>query len=133
MEMAAMAAQLVPSPPSLPQIAGNTGKGKLFQEVGEGPGLNLLSMKGFHWDQWYRASTQAGWTALGSRRGPCATGSATPPDTSPKARRLVSLRGTISEPSPSPEHIRCPGRHRHLAPSHPSLPPSSRARTVPAR
>jgi len=64
-----MAAQLVPSPPSLPRLTGCTGKGKLFWVVGERPGLNLLSMKGFHWDQRHRASTQAGRTALGSRGG----------------------------------------------------------------
>lgn len=29
-----------------------TGKGKLFWELDKGPGLNLLSMEGFHQDQW---------------------------------------------------------------------------------
>ena len=74
---------------------------------------------------------------MGSRRGPCAAGSAALPDTSLQAGRLMSLRGTNSEPGPSPElrkgHGRRPERHGHLAPAHPSLTPSPRARTVPAR
>lgn len=50
--------------PSLPP-SNHRGKGKLCQEAGEIPGLNLLSLEGFHRDQWHRAATQAGqlWAA----------------------------------------------------------------------
>lgn len=50
--MAAMAAQLVPCSPSVPlSSTGDTGKGKLFWELGKGPALTLLSMEGFHQEQ----------------------------------------------------------------------------------
>lgn len=49
MKMAAMAAQLVPSPPSL-ESQGTRGTGN-FSRRWKGPGLNLLSIEGFHQDQ----------------------------------------------------------------------------------
>lgn len=64
MEVAAVAARLVPSLPPFNHRVHR--EGEAFLEVGEGPGLNLLSMEGFHWDWWHKACTQAGWTALGS-------------------------------------------------------------------
>lgn len=64
-----MAAQLVPCSPSVPPpLTGGTGKGKLFWELGKGPGLTWLSREGLlSWEQWWaqpRCQTKCpGWVA----------------------------------------------------------------------